>query len=310
MKITDVLGCMSWAAFFLLASAWIPLVGPFFSLLTPLPFLFYSSKLGLYQGVKLAAVVIFSIALLAKLAGYPQIIVIGLELCALGLALSEFFRRKLGVGQTIFFATLFMLLLGLCSLFFLGLSKNMGPLEVLLEYLQGHMKAIINAYKETGMSQENLIEIETYGKFITDTAYPCLMVIGTGFITWLNVIIARPFFRMGNLKYPDFVPLDQWKTPDSLIWWVIASGFAFFLLSGIIKLAAANVLIVVMVIYLFHGLSIVLFFLNKYHLPPWIKIGICFLIMIQFVFLVMLALAGIFDQWIDFRKIHKRLVSQ
>jgi uncharacterized protein YybS (DUF2232 family) len=84
------------------------------------------------------------------------------------------------------------------------------------------------------------------------------------------------------------------------------SGFALFFLSGGIKLIAINVLIVIMAAYLFHGLSIILFFLNKYKIPSWMRIGIYFLIIVQQLFLAVLALAGLFDQWIDFRKIHRR----
>jgi len=315
MKTTDVLGCVGLAVFFLLASVWIPLGGPLFLLLTPLPFLYYSTKLGLHQGVKLAAVAIIAIGLIAKLVEDPQIFLFGLEFSVLGLALSELFRRKLGVGQTIFFATVLMLLLGLGGLFFLGLSKNMGPFEMMTNYLtevEGQLELAFRAYEEAGVLQEKAVELEADVRAVMDIIsriYPSLVIILTGFVAWLNVVIARPLFRMGNLEYPDFVPLDRWKTPDGLIWLMIASGFALFLLSGVIKSVAANVLIVLMVIYFFHGLSIILFFLNKYHLPPWIKIGIYFLIMIQQIFLVMLALAGIFDQWIDFRKIHRKLAS-
>jgi uncharacterized protein YybS (DUF2232 family) len=72
---------------------------------------------------------------------------------------------------------------------------------------------------------------------------------------------------------------------------------------------AINALIIIMVIYLFHGLSIVLFFLNKYRVPFWLRIGVYFLIIVQQLFFVALSLAGLFDQWVDFRKIHRRMES-
>ena len=309
MKMTDALGCVAWAAFFLLASTWIPLVGPFISLLTPLPFLYYSSKLGSYQGIRLAALSMLIIGLAAKFAGRPQIILFGLEFTVLGLALSMLMRRQLSLGRTIFLATAFVLLLGAGFILFLALSRNMGPLEMIRGYLQGHLKATIGAYEEIGMSQEKALELEAYGKVFMDTIskiYPSLMVVGTGFVVWLNVIIAKRLFRIGNLEYPKFVPMGLWHAPDSLVWGVIVSGFALFLPSPGIRLVVINALIIMMAIYLFHGLSILLFFLNKYRVPSWIRIGIYFLITIQQFFLAMLPLAGLFDQWIDFRKIHKR----
>jgi uncharacterized protein YybS (DUF2232 family) len=159
------------------------------------------------------------------------------------------------------------------------------------------------------MPQENVAELEKYGKAFIDTVYPSLMIVGIGFAVWLNVIMARPVFRMGNLSYPEFVPMDRWQTPEGMIWGVIVSGFALFLLPEVIQSLAANVLIVLMVIYLFHGLSIILFFLNKYRLPSWIKIGVYFLIVVQQVFLLLLAIAGLFDQWVDFRKLRRESES-
>ena len=312
MKITDVLGCVGWGALILLSSVWIPFVGPFLSLLTPLPFLYYSAKLGTYQGIKLTFLTTLTIGLFAKLTGYPQIILFCIEFSLLGLLLSELFRRKLDLGQTIFLATVFMLLLSLGFLFFLALSKNMGPLEMAVNYLQSQLKVTVRAYEEMGMPRENAIQFEAYTKAFIATIlkiYPSLIIIGTGFAVWLNVVIAKPLFRVGNLEYPAFTPTDRWQTPDSMVWGVIVAGFALFLSSGSIKLLAINALIIIMTIYLFHGLSIVLFFLNKHHVAPWMRICIYVLIIIQQLFFVILALVGLFDQWIDFRKIHRRMES-
>ncbi|NQU13723.1 MAG: YybS family protein [Desulfobacteraceae bacterium] len=310
MKLKDLLGCVGWAAFFLLASAWIPLFGPFLSLLAPLPFLYYSTKLGLYQGIKLAVAAMLSVGLFAKLAGYPQVILFGTEFSLLGIALSELMRRRFSLGQTIFLATAFMLILGFCFLVLVALSENAGPFEMISKYLQGHLKETITAYEETGIAKENALEIEAYAKAFLDTIskiYPSLMIVGTGFAVWLNIVLARPLFKRGHLEYPNFVPMDRWQAPDALVWGVIVSGFALFFSSGGIRLVAINVLIVIMAAYLFHGLSIILFFLNKYNVPSWMRIGIYFLIIIQQLFLAVLALAGLFDQWIDFRKIHRRV---
>ena len=122
-----------------------------------------------------------------------------------------------------------------------------------------------------------------------------------------HIVIAKPLFKAGDIRYPEFDSLDRWKAPDNMVWAVIASGFALFFLSGNIRLLAINALIIMMAIYFFHGLSIVLFFLDRYHVPTWIRIGIYLLILIQQLFLVVLILAGLFDQWIDIRKIHRRM---
>ncbi len=288
------------------------MIGPFFSLLTPLPFLCYTTSLGLREGIKLSAIVVFTIGLIANLMGQPQVIIFVIEFSIIGMGLSELFRRELPFGQTLLLATALMLLLGVGLLFFIGLSKNMGPIEMILAYMAEHLNATIGAYRDMNADGSDAKALETYAKafmLVISKIYPSLMIIGTGFALWLNIVIAKPLFKLRHLIYPRFEPMDRWQSPEWLVWGVIASGFALFLLSGTIEFLAINALIVILAIYLFHGLSIVLFFLNKYRVPTWIRIGAYVLIMIQQLFFVVLVLAGLFDQWADFRKIHRRADS-
>ncbi|MBW1779719.1 MAG: DUF2232 domain-containing protein [Deltaproteobacteria bacterium] len=312
MKKTDVLGCLGGTVSLLLASILIPFVGPFFSLLTPLPFLYYSTRLGRLEGMKVAGVVVCIIGFIAYFAGYPQITLLALEFCLVGLGVAELFRWNLSLGQTIFFATLFMLLLGLVMLFIVGLSKNMGPIEMVLSYLREHLNVAVQTYEDASQGDQNAIELKAYATAFMATIskiYPSLMIIGTGFALWLNIVIAKPLFKMRNLAYPDFISMDRWQAPDNLVWGLIAAGFALFFSSGSIEFLAINTLIVILAIYLFHGLSIIVFFLNKYNVPSWIRLGIYFLIIVQQLLLAVLTFAGLFDQWVDFRKIHRRADS-
>ncbi len=309
IKISDVLGCVASAAFLLLATAWIPILGPFFSLLTPLPFLYYASKLGLYQGVKIVALTVLIIGVIANLAGYPHIIFLCVEFSLLGLIISEMYRKNFTFGLAMFWGTGLMLLIGTIVLVLIGFSKRMGPLELILDYFQNNLKETIQFYENMGSDQEKVLQFKEYVEILTNIiakVYPALVIIGTGFVVWVNIVMSRPLFRIGNLKYPDLGPMDQWRAPELLVWGLIAAGFSLFLSASGIKLVTVNALIVMLVIYVFHGLSIILFFLNKYHVPPWIRFGVYLLIIFQQLFLIGLALAGVFDQWIDFRKIHSK----
>lgn len=307
MKATDVLGCVGSAIILLLASALIPLIGPFFSLLTPLPFLYYSSKLGLNQGAKIVALSVIIIGLITKLLGFSNILFLCIEFGLLGLIISEIFRRNISFGMAAFLATSMMLIIGSVIVIIVGLSKQMGPLELILEYFRANLKESLEVYGGMGANQERVLQLEQYITLLTniiEKVYPALVIIGTGFVVWLNITLSRPLFRIKSLRYPDLGATDHWRAPDQMVWGLIASGFALFLPVPGIKFFAGNALIVITVIYVFHGLSILLFFLNKYRVPVWIRLGIYALIIFQQVFLVVLALAGLFDQWVDFRKIH------
>ncbi|MDY7035223.1 MAG: DUF2232 domain-containing protein, partial [Thermodesulfobacteriota bacterium] len=121
MKFSDVMGCVSTAVILLLFSAGIPFIGPLFSLLTPLPFLYYTTKLGPYQGLKIVFLSFLIIGLIAKLIGTKYLIFLCVELGLLGLIISEIFRRGLTFGLTIFWGTTFMLSIGLIFLLLIGL---------------------------------------------------------------------------------------------------------------------------------------------------------------------------------------------
>ncbi len=309
MKLTHVMGCAGPVILLLFASAWIPFIGPFFSLLTPLPFLYYATKLGLLEGLKVAGITLLVVGLLAKLAGYPQIIIFCLEFGLVGLILSEIYRRKYTFGFTMFWGTCATLIIGAIFLTLIALSHEMGPVEMILGFFKDNLGATIRAYEEMGLEPEKVAQLQEYGKILTNILsmiYPALSIVGSGLVIYIAVVISKPLFRLGNIQYPDFAPMDQWQSPELMVWGVIAAGFALFLSIGGIRFVAINGLIVMAVIYVFHGLAIVLFFFNKYRVPHWVRFGVYVLVLFQQIFWIVLALAGLFDQWIDLRRIHKR----
>ena len=309
IKWTDLLGCVGSAVILLFASALLPVIGPVLTLFTPLPFIFYATKLGRYDGLKIILLTILLIGLVSKLAGFPQMILLCIEFGLLGFTISEIFRRNLSLGLAIFWGTGVMLLIGAVVLIVIGLSKNMGPIELIVDYFKNSFQEAMNAYEASGSEQEDLLQIQEYAKilsFVISRIYPSLMVVGTGFVVWSNIIVSRGLFRFGKLQYPDFGPMDRWSSPEKMVWVLIISGFAFFLPVAGVKLYAINIFIIIMVIYVFHGLSILLFFFKKYNVPPWIRAGVYILLILQQFLLIGLCLGGLFDQWLDIRKIHPR----
>jgi uncharacterized protein YybS (DUF2232 family) len=297
------------ATVLLIASGWVPFAGPFLSLLTPLPFLYYTAKFGLREGIKALLICLLAVGVIGNLLGFPQVVFLCLEFGILGLVISEIYARELTLGRTILWGTGLMLLLGFVILTGIGLTKNMGPIELVMGYLQSNVKGTVGVYEHMGGGQEKAVQLRHFAKTFMEIIariYPSLVIVGTGFVVWLNVVLSRHVFRLGNLRYPQFAPTDRWWAPEYMVWGVIAAGFSLFLPVSGIRWVAINALIVLLSVYVFHGLSIVLFFLNKYRVPSWIRLGVYFLILFQQIFLLLLALAGLFDQWIDFRRVRHR----
>jgi uncharacterized protein YybS (DUF2232 family) len=307
MRVTDALGCFGAASVFLFGSVLVPFLGPFLGLLAPLPFLYYASKLGLHEGLKVSCISLVFLGLLSYLTGYWQILFLSIEFCFLGMVVSELFRRGLTIGYTVLWGTAAVLLLGFVALAVMGWSKDMGPLEMVQAYVLENLREAAEVYRRVGGEDTAGGDFQLYIQALGDMIlkiYPGLLIIGTGFVVWLNVMISRPLFRVTGVVAPLFGPLDRWQTSERVVWGVIASGFALFLPVGGVQSLAINALIVLLTVYVFQGLSILIFFLIKYRIPLWVRVGIYSLILFQQILLLGLAVVGLFDQWIDFRKLN------
>ena len=306
MRVTDALGCFGAASVFLFGSVLVPFLGPFLGLLAPLPFLYYTSKLGLHEGLKVSCISLASLGFLAYLTGYWQILFLAIEFCFLGLVVSELYRRRLTIGYTVLWGTAAVLLLGFVALALLGWSRDLGPFEMVQAYVLENLREAAEIYKRMGGQDTEGVDVQQYVKVLGELilrVYPGLLIIGTGFVVWLNVMVSRALFRATGVEVPPYGPMERWKAPERLVWGVIAAGFSLFLPAGGVQSAALNALMVLLAVYVFQGLSVLLFFLVKYRIPHWVRVGIYSLILFQQILLIGLALVGLFDQWIDFRKL-------
>lgn len=309
MKPTDIIGCAGSVVLLLSAAAWIPVLGLFFALLIPLPFLYYATRLGLRDGVKISVVTLLCVGLLSNLAGHPQMMISCAESSILGLILSELYRRRFTLGLTIVLGTCSVLIVSILLLSLVRSSEKMGGTEVNPESHESRDEEIIEAYKDLGLDKDEAVRFQKVMEDIIPKIYPSMFILGTALSVCFIVVLSRPLFRFKDLPYPNFGPMDQWQAPELMVWGVIITGFALFLTTGSIKLFAVNALIIMVAIYVFHGLSITQFFLNKYHAPLLGRLGVYLLILILPYFLITLAVAGLFDQWADFRKLNQKAVT-
>jgi uncharacterized protein YybS (DUF2232 family) len=70
-----------------------------------------------------------------------------------------------------------------------------------------------------------------------------------------------------------------------------------------IRLIGVNGLLVLLTIYFIQGIAIVSFFFEKKKLPRAIRVILYLMIALQQLFLLVIICIGLFDMWINFRKI-------
>jgi uncharacterized protein YybS (DUF2232 family) len=68
------------------------------------------------------------------------------------------------------------------------------------------------------------------------------------------------------------------------------------------RLIGINVLLPVLIVYMFQGIGIVSYLLEKTHAPRWLRVCIYIAVFSQQIAMIIVMLLGIFDLWMDFRK--------
>jgi len=285
-------------------SVLVPLLGFFFSIFIPLPILFYRMKLGRNTGMIVPIGTLIIIILI--LGGISIDILFFAELFLLGFIMSELFERKLTIEKTIFYTCGIVLGTGFAGLLFYSNTLNIGIFALLSEYVKQNFELAMELNRSMGMTEKNLDKVSEYFhqvEYYVVHILPAMITMLTLFITWANLLIARPMLKGKSLFFPDFGKLNHWKAPENLIWGIIASGILLFFPDRGLKMVGASIFIILGAIYFFHGMAIVSFYFEKKNIPKMMRSLFYFLMVTQYFLWFIIIGLGVFDMWLDFRKI-------
>ncbi|BBO86827.1 membrane protein [Desulfosarcina ovata subsp. ovata] len=286
------------------ASVFMPVIGFLFSMFIPLPVLFYRTKLGRRHGMIVPLVAIAVIGFI--IGGITMDIVFFSGLMLLGFALSEMFEKALPVEMAIVAACGIVLGVGLGAMVMYSIASNTGVVSLVSAYVATNLKLSLQLYQSIGIPQETIDAISgslDRIQYVLVRILPSLVAASTLFVAWTNLIAARPILERRGLAFPDYGRLNRWRAPDVLIWGVIGSGLIMLLPATGFRLIGINGLLVVLTVYFIQGIAIVSFFFEKKKLPRPIRVVLYIMIALQQLFLLVIVCIGLFDMWINFRKI-------
>jgi len=291
-----------------LVAGTISIFGSIGAMLAPLPILYYYSKLGRVQGVLIFLLsllfVVIALRFVDSQATFLNLFLLG----SLGLILSEVLRKNYSIEMTVVYSVVALLALGLIFLLYFSVIQWKGPLYLIESYIAETVKENINIYFQlSGSSEQTELLRRNAGhitRFLTNL-FPAIVLVGTSFFVWLNILAGRLLFQKNRMWYPDFGDLSRWKIPDKYVWLVIVSGILILLPVGGVKIVGLNILVILFFFYLLQGLSIVNFYFNKKNMPIFFRILGYFLIFAQQFLLLLVIGLGLIDVWADFRKLEK-----
>lgn len=269
------------------------------SLFTPLPQMFCYLKLGRWAGLSIPLIIFVLFSLAGTGAGFSYFLQFALP----GILLSEAIRRGYSIERAFFVAVATVLVLSLSSLAFVASEKGLSSRDLVAGFVEKVLEETI-AYNEKAVGSKGQVrEFKNAAPIVVEivsSLYYSLAAIALMFTLWLNVMLLSRVARASGLA-PPFGVLSKWKAPEHLVWGAVAGGIA--LLSGheLAEQLGINLLLLLFVIYFFQGMAIISYMLKKREVSAFLK-GAAYIFAVWY-FSIIVALVGLFDLWVDFRKL-------
>lgn len=293
-----------------LASLQVPLVGVVTSILTPLPVMVLCHLWGLRGGI--LVVLIGTLVILMVLNPLLGVIFFT-EFGLLGILLYHYLVKKgLPWDQGIVFSSL--IVLGMLAL--LVIVYRMATSLNVVEWVRGEIhetgRGVLHLYPlENTKDQPLWVASEKFAEFVL-RIFPSLIIL----TIWLEGIINVSLFTRitsraasGNgriIMKPEF---STWICPDRFVWGGILGGFLIATKISLFVTIGLNTVILLLAIYFLQGISIVSFFFKKKNVPFGFRVTGYILIGIIQVLPFLITALGLFDIWIDFRKLRPRVAA-
>jgi hypothetical protein len=294
---------------FLLLAMFVPPLWVAVGVLAPVPLIFVYLRWGRGVGMVLLGLVF---GVLFSLVGHKQAVLFFAEYAVLAAVLSETIQFKLSFDKCILFSTLVSAALSIILLLFIFTDRESTLTEFFQEQIAGHFQLSMEALQAMGDKSEELKAMREFASGASSAmaqAYPSFITIGILVTAVVNYYMVRLLW--GRIYGPGlFHParFSGWVAPEQAIWVFIGSGGLLFA-EGILGTLGLNLFSLVLVVYFLQGLAILIHFLDSRNVPVFFWILIFFVIVLQPLLIGAAVGLGIFDTWIDLRKIRAKAVE-
>jgi uncharacterized protein YybS (DUF2232 family) len=119
---------------------------------------------------------------------------------------------------------------------------------------------------------------------------------------FFNMVLGRYLLNKKGKGTAPWPPFPDWRLPEKLVAIVIISGIFMLMPGGFLQSIGFNLALLAGTLYLFQGLAVLTTLLNKWQVPLSLRILIFLLVFLQAFGIIILAVLGLADVWVDFRK--------
>lgn len=196
-----------------------------------------------------------------------------------------------------------------------NIIKDVNPYNQLLDYLDAFIVQVFEVNKNRSdipletinYIDQELTAIRSFIPKLLPGTLACILLT----TVWINLAATNAILK--KLK-PGILPwkkYSEWYLPDKLVWLPVFAGFALLFGNDLIATAGLSFTLISIQVYFFQGLSILIFFIDRWNTPLLLKIAI-YAILLQMTGLLVpsLAFIGLADVWIDLRDRYNKKIEQ
>lgn len=226
-----------------------------------------------------------------------------------GVLMAQTARKNYSVEIVVLAPALFLLAAVTFYFIYGGIQLSMSPWQLVVRHVTEAIDINIQLYSRLPLNSEEINAIKNSRDSIIRLftgIFPALCGIGVLFTIWINVLIGNKILRKQNVSVANLSALSAWKAPTWLVWFFIAGGGLSFVSQTQIHFTGINVFLMTCFVYLLQGLAIVSFFFQSRNISFFFRWFFYFLIAVQQIVMIAIAVVGFLDLWIDFRKYFRK----
>jgi len=189
----------------------------------------------------------------------------------------------------------------------LSISSEVSFYTQLINTLDMGISEALQYYRvSSDVSSDTLMLLEStllQMKIIVPVIMPAMLGSFILLITWFTMVAGNKLVLKicGRSSWAEY---SHWQLPDKLIWLIILFGILALVSVYPLRKIGINGLILLSIVYCFQGLSIGVFFMQKWNIPAIFSVFFYVMIIFQSFGTVLLLFLGIADIWFNFRKLH------
>ncbi len=302
--VKDILTGIFFSMLIIIVMYTMPIIGIFAWVFLPLPVLFYRLKMGRNGSALIMAVSLTVLIALTSNVAFNAFYFGSLLMT--GFILGECIERHLSIERIMGYT-----FLGLCGsfaifLFIYAIAQSQGIEQLVTNYASRYQALSTQLFSESAQLYPDVqLDRELFERAsrLFMIAFPG--IISSTYLTMalLNIIFIKRLLEKNKIRVKNLEHLNQWKAPEKMVLALIGTAGLFLLPVTALKVVFLNCLIILLLVYFYQGIAIVSFYFEKKKVPFIIKSFVYVLVAVQPLFMLLVISFGLFDTWINFRRL-------